>query len=83
MKEIPNLTGPDPIDAHVGRQLRQRRDALKISQATLGLKLGVTFQQIQKYERGANRISASTLWRIAGVLGVGPGYFFEGLTHGQ
>jgi transcriptional regulator with XRE-family HTH domain len=55
---------------------------LKMSQETLGDSLGVTFQQIQKYERGANRIGASRLWRTAQVLEVPVGYFFEGLTVG-
>lgn len=70
---------PNPIDRHVGARVRLRRKMLKMSQETLGESLGVTFQQVQKYERGANRIGASRLFRTAHVLGVPVGYFFEGL----
>lgn len=69
----------DPIDVHAGKRLRARRKALGLSQQTLGEKLGVSFQQIQKYERGTNRISFSTLVRAAHVLGVEIDYFAEGL----
>jgi transcriptional regulator with XRE-family HTH domain len=69
----------DPIDTHVGAQLRRRRMLLKQSQQGLSAELGVTFQQIQKYERGANRISASMLARAARAQGVTPGWYFEGL----
>jgi transcriptional regulator with XRE-family HTH domain len=71
--------GPDPVDLHVGARVRARRQLLKLSQAALADQLGVTFQQVQKYERGANRISASTLYRIAAALSAPMGYFFEGL----
>jgi transcriptional regulator with XRE-family HTH domain len=70
---------PNPIDRHVGARVRLRRKMLKMSQETLGEALGVTFQQVQKYERGANRIGASRLFRTAQVLQVPVGYFFEGL----
>jgi transcriptional regulator with XRE-family HTH domain len=66
-----------PIDVHVGTRLRQRRVLLGQNQATLGKALGLTFQQIQKYENGANRISASKLYEFATVLDVPISYFFE------
>jgi len=71
---------PNPIDVHVGLQVRLRRKELKISQEKLADTLGLTFQQVQKYERGANRISASKLYEIARTLRVPIGWFFEGLT---
>jgi transcriptional regulator with XRE-family HTH domain len=71
---------PNPIDVHVGLQVRLRRKALKISQEKLAEALGLTFQQVQKYERGANRISASKLYEIARALRVSIAWFFEGLT---
>ena len=71
--------GPDPIDAHVGSRLRTHRMSLRISQTKLGNELGVTFQQIQKYENGTNRLGASNLYKSAKFLGVGVDYFFEGL----
>lgn len=67
------------IDAHVGTRMRKRREALGISQGRLGRNLGLTFSQIQKYEKGTNRIGAGRLYQIATFLGVAPGYFFEGL----
>lgn len=66
------------IDRHVGLQIRLRRKALNISQERLAAAVGVTFQQIQKYERGANRVSASMLWDIARVLKVHPAALFPG-----
>jgi transcriptional regulator with XRE-family HTH domain len=66
------------VDVYVGARLRMRRTMLGMSQSKLGALLGVTFQQIQKYEKGANRISASRLQHTARVLEVAPGYFFEG-----
>ncbi|WP_290751053.1 helix-turn-helix transcriptional regulator [Amaricoccus sp.] len=68
------------IDVHVGQRLRDRREALGISQGRLGRHLGLTFSQVQKYEKGSNRIGAGRLWQIAEYLGVPPGYFFEGLA---
>jgi len=67
------------VDAHLGKLLRQRRKLLNLTQHQLALAVGVRFQQIQKYECAANRISAARLWRIAAVLDVTPGYFYEGL----
>lgn len=67
------------IDVHVGMRMRRRREALGISQGRLGRNLGLTFSQIQKYEKGTNRIGAGRLYQIATFLGVAPGYFFEGL----
>lgn len=66
--------GPDPIDVAVGARIRARRVALKISQTALAKALGLTFQQVQKYEKGANRVSASTLVRVARELGVTVGF---------
>jgi transcriptional regulator with XRE-family HTH domain len=71
--------GPNPIDVHVGLQVRLRRKQLKISQEKLADALGLTFQQVQKYERGSNRISASKLYEIARTLKVSIAWFFEGL----
>lgn len=64
---------PDPVDVHVGERIRALRHVLQISQAELGDRIGVSFQQIQKYERGTNRVSASTLVHIAKALRVEPG----------
>ena len=61
---------PHPVDLHVGRRMRLRRNLLGISQETLAHKLGLTFQQVQKYERGLNRISSSRLFDISKVLNV-------------
>ncbi|MFN3859035.1 MAG: helix-turn-helix domain-containing protein [Caulobacter sp.] len=72
--------GPHPIDVHVGRRIRQRRKAMSVTQERLADELGLTFQQVQKYERGANRVSASKLYEIATALETGIEYFFEGLT---
>ncbi|HYE51955.1 MAG TPA: helix-turn-helix transcriptional regulator [Azospirillaceae bacterium] len=71
--------GPNPIDIHVGQRLRLRRTLLGLSQETLGEAVGITFQQLQKYERGANRISASRLFNLSQVLGVPVTFFFEEL----
>lgn len=67
------------VDQHVGARLRLRRQILKVSQGGLAADLGLTFQQIQKYETGANRIAASTLYAAAKVLRTTPEWFFEGL----
>ncbi len=71
---------PNPVDLHVGARVRMRRKLLGVSQEKLAGALGLTFQQVQKYERGANRISASKLFEIARFLDVAPAYFFDGLT---
>ncbi|CAN5777148.1 helix-turn-helix domain-containing protein [soil metagenome] len=65
------------IDAHVGRRMRQRREALGVSQGRLGRHLGLTFSQVQKYEKGSNRIGAGRLHQIGAFLGVPVQYFFE------
>ncbi len=75
--------GPHPVDRHVGRRVCDKRIALGYNQSDLGRALGLTFQQIQKYEKGANRISASKLWDIARFFKVDIAYFFEGLTTPQ
>ncbi|MGV9006934.1 MAG: helix-turn-helix domain-containing protein [Brevundimonas sp.] len=72
--------GPHPVDRHVGRRVCEKRISLGYNQSDLGRALGLTFQQIQKYEKGANRISASKLWDIARFFKVDIGYFFEGLN---
>ena len=69
---------PDPVDRHVGHRVRVRRLLVGVSQEKLGDALGVTFQQIQKYEKGTNRISASRLRQIADMLGVPVSFFYEG-----
>jgi transcriptional regulator with XRE-family HTH domain len=69
---------PNPIDKHVGGRVRMQRMLLGMSQEKLGDAIGLTFQQVQKYEKGANRISASRLQQIAGVVGVPVTFFFEG-----
>lgn len=78
---IPFLWGlgfmPDPIDVHVGSRLRLRRTLLGYSQDKLAQQLDLTFQQVQKYERGTNRIGAGRLMQLAHVLGCAPGFFFE------
>ena len=68
---------PNPIDTHVGSRVRLRRMMLGMSQERLGEQLGITFQQIQKYEKGTNRIGASRLQHIASVLQVPVAFFFE------
>ena len=70
-------------DIHIGRRLRERRIALGMSQSELAERLGISFQQVQKYESGANRISGSRLWDIATVLETPVAYFFEGLEGGM
>ena len=72
MADRDETTGPDPIDVAVGLRLRTLRKSRGMSQEQLGRALGITFQQIQKYERGANRISASMLVKAARHLGVSP-----------
>ena len=75
--------GPHPVDRHVGRRVCEKRISLGFNQSDLGRALGLTFQQIQKYEKGSNRISASKLWDIARFFKVDVAYFFEGLAAGQ
>ncbi|MGZ8411019.1 MAG: helix-turn-helix domain-containing protein [Hyphomicrobium sp.] len=80
MKRSVTEEGPDPIDRFVGGRIRGRRLGLRVSQTKLGHAIGVTFQQVQKYESGTNRVGASNLFRIAKALGVDVSFFFEGLT---
>ena len=68
---------PNPIDIHVGKRVKLRRNILHITQQQLAKMVGLTFQQIQKYEKGGNRIGASRLWDISKVLGVPVGFFYE------
>ncbi|HUC65202.1 MAG TPA: helix-turn-helix transcriptional regulator [Stellaceae bacterium] len=74
---------PNPVDVHVGSRVRLRRTLLGMSQERLGEAIGLTFQQVQKYERGANRLSASALWRAADAVDVPVSYFFDGLSQGH
>lgn len=71
---------PNPIDVHVGSRVRLRRTLLGMSQEKLGEAIGLTFQQVQKYERGANRVGASRLYDLSRVLDVPVGFFFDEMT---
>ncbi|MFT3988184.1 helix-turn-helix domain-containing protein [Aestuariivirga sp.] len=79
------MTKRDPnfIDVHVGNRIRMRRQIVGMSQEKLGELLGITFQQVQKYEKGSNRISASRLYHAAKTLGVPVQFFFEDLPGGE
>ncbi len=68
---------PSPVDVHVGARLRQRRTLLGMTQTKVGVAIGVSFQQMQKYERGANRISSSRLYDLSGMLDVPIEYYFS------
>jgi len=68
-----------PVDVHVGRKLKQIRTLRRFSQTDVATRLGLSFQQIQKYEIGSNRIAASRLFELAQIFDVSPAYFFEGL----
>jgi transcriptional regulator with XRE-family HTH domain len=74
---IENKKKPNPIDIHVGSRIRLRRTMLGMSQEKLGESLGITFQQIQKYEKGTNRVGASRLQNISNILTVPVSFFFE------
>ncbi len=74
---------PNPIDVHVGGRIRLRRNMLGLSQEKLGEHLGITFQQIQKYEKGTNRVGASRLQAIASILEAPVAYFFEDAPGGS
>lgn len=74
---VENKKKPNPIDVHVGSRIRLRRNMLGLSQEKLGENLGITFQQIQKYEKGTNRVGASRLQAISSVLNVPVSFFFE------
>ena len=67
------------VDIHLGKRLRWRRRALGLTQQDVGAALGIRFQQVQKYESAANRMSAAVLWRLANLLEVDVRYFFDGL----
>jgi len=68
-----------PVDVHVGKRIRHRRWVIGMTQQQLAERVGIKFQQIQKYETGMNRVSASRLWDISETLGVSVSFFFEGL----
>lgn len=76
MSRRPPKEAPDPIDIHVGQRVKARRVGLRISQSEIGKALDVTFQQIQKYENGANRVGASNLHKLSKALDVDVSYFF-------
>ena len=86
-KESPDMMmivakkAPNPIDKHVGARVRMRRMMLSMSQEKLGDALGLTFQQVQKYEKGTNRIGASRLQQISNILQVPVSFFFDGAPH--
>ena len=77
------MTNPNPMDRHVGAAIRLHRKIKSLSQKDLGKILGVTFQQIQKYEKGVNRVGAGRLYEIAKALDVSVAHFFEGLEEGS
>ena len=72
-----------PVDVHVGKRIRQRRWMVGMTQQQLAEKVGIKFQQIQKYETGMNRVSASRLWEVAAALDLPVGFFFEVLGTGR
>jgi transcriptional regulator with XRE-family HTH domain len=71
------MSTPHPVDVHVGKRLRLRRIILGMSQESIGTAIGVTFQQVQKYERGVNRMGSSRLFEFSKILSVPVSYFFE------
>lgn len=73
-----SFDNPHPVDIHVGQRVRERRILLGLSQSKLAQALGITFQQVQKYEKGTNRVGSSRLFDISEALGVSIPYFFEG-----
>jgi transcriptional regulator with XRE-family HTH domain len=75
------VTSPNPIDVHVGKRLRLRRTLLGMSQERLGELLGLTFQQVQKYERGVNRIGSSRLFELGQILDVPVSFFFDDMPN--
>jgi transcriptional regulator with XRE-family HTH domain len=79
MSRVKGKQEDERVDQHVGAQIKSRRQELGLTQVEIAEALGVTFQQVQKYERGSNRIAASKLWLVAKCLDVSPAYFFEGL----
>ena len=84
MKSVPAVKkAPNPIDKHVGARVRMRRILIGMSQEKLGDALSLTFQQVQKYEKGTNRIGASRLQQIGAILGVPVEFFFDGAPSGD
>ena len=87
MKNVKSIRGriddnePNPVDVHVGKRIRLRRTILHITQQQMADMLGLTFQQVQKYEKGMNRVGASRLWDISKVLEVPMGFFFEDMDN--
>jgi transcriptional regulator with XRE-family HTH domain len=77
MHRSPRTRAQVQVDVHVGSRIRLRREGLKLSQGQLGEMVGVSFQQVQKYEKGSNRIAASTLLSVSQALDVSPSFFFE------
>ena len=73
-----NRRGTTPVDTHIGQRIRARRTLLGLSQTDLAHAAGISFQQVQKYENGTNRVGASRLQQFSEALGVPPSYFFEG-----
>ncbi len=71
---------PHPVDVHVGSKVRQLRVLKNMSQTALGNRLGISFQQIQKYEKGSNRVSSSRLWELSNIFDVPVEYFFDDLS---
>lgn len=82
-RRIVGKDGPDPIDVHIAQRLRLCRTLRGFSQGALAVTLGMAFQQIQKYEKGRNRIAASTLYRLAEALDVPVSFFYDGLDRLQ
>ncbi|SCA55914.1 Uncharacterized HTH-type transcriptional regulator Smed_0045 [Candidatus Terasakiella magnetica] len=79
-KPLPGTRGsdtPHPVDVHVGQRIKLRRTLVGMTQGQLGESIGLTFQQVQKYERGFNRVSASKLWLLSNILDVQISYFFD------
>jgi len=70
---------PHPVDIHVGRRVKEIRTVRGLTQSNVAEQLGISFQQLQKYETGANRVSASRMFELSKLLGVSPSFFFEGL----
>lgn len=79
----PRYDAPSPIERHIADRIRLRRKLLGLTQQQLGERLGVTFQQVQKYENAANRITVGRLWDLAGALDVPVGFFFDGMDDPQ
>ena len=80
MPQTVSTHGPHPVDRHVGRRVAEKRTGMGLTQSDLARALKLTFQQVQKYEKGTNRISASKLWDSAAFLGVDIDFFFVGLA---